>query len=1172
MVLRIFICLILSFFSQSINAINAFWNGSVNDNWFNTANWNGGFIPSINDEVFIQGANAVISINGNARCKRIYNGGSNLNMTIKIGASLLIDAGMSSVDGIYLSDGSVINNGGTITIQNIQTANWLAEAVDNHGEIINSGDFVVKDMIFTGSVAGVKDAILNNPGASFINYKSLKISTIPGIGINNLGEFENKADGIIDLATTISGVRIYNSFNTNNTGAIFTNYGSITSAGRSTTITNWEHGEFNNYGDINIQDYDTTAGLYSISNHEVFNNFSSGEIILSAAKQLGNGTFSQVGAVFTNDGLIQASDQSTGVGNSRFNTFINNGHIIVDNCIIGISAGGNFTNNNNITLTNLERSGLSNTGTFTNNDIIFIEHVDEPIFPAMRNIETFINNSGGSIIIRNSDGSGLDNTRVSNSGPAAQFFNYGSLLIEDTGTYYGLRSLQDSKWTDFGSISINSNSRGIVNTAEMKIKGVLYTPYFYNTGDLEISGGPSFLDVSGDFEANGNSKIKMDASGHTLPGFNYDQIRVQGNLKIGGSLELVTSSGYFPNSISSFDLITHNGDIQGYLDTFFMTPTNSNFSFRYDFDNKIVVDFDECLGNDLTNYYNGVSGNWNDPFAWSLGHVPKACEQVIIAGAINNPKIINVNTSNAKCKSLKLIQAEMVVSAGAVLTIDPLFEHTSQYIGLKGMTLEFSKLENFGTIEISHVTDTKAMELNSASELENYGEINFGRMEGLPITGLLNRGLLINGTSGNISTTIMNPTLSSTAIGFSNFGEIQNDGDMTTNYWFYNTTDSSTYAGNGTVSIDTFINKGIIQPGASAGKMTFNGDLKLDSTGLIIIEIFGNGNPGVIDGYDQININGNLQLGGDIDLTLMNGYKPSVNNRFNIFNYTGQLNEDFINENKSAFINAWDFSTVAPQEINLVSTRNCAFQSVTWTGIVSDKWTDRNNWDKGFIPLGCHDVYISNRPNQAALLSGTSAEIHSLIIEDESLIIQNGASLLVDGLGNGINLVSLENAVLNNFGQLNIQNSDKPISWGIRIDKNSAMANLGMLNISDIMGSNSYGLLNYGAFSSKGIIDVQNVPSGTGLQNALSTATFIMTSTGSIFIEACNLGIINAFEAKFNQYGRVEIQNNITRQALVNSNSTYKIFATGLFTGVSNSGLGILNQNSAILENFGRIE
>jgi hypothetical protein len=140
---------------------------------------------------------------------------------------------------------------------------------------------------------------------------------------------------------------------------------------------------------------------------------------------------------------------------------------------------------------------------------------------------------------------------------------------------------------------------------------------------------------------------------------------------------------------------------------------------------------------------------------------------------------------------------------------------------------------------------------------------------GLPITGLLNRGLLINGTSGNISTTIMNPTLSSTAIGFSNFGEIQNDGDMTTNYWFYNTTDSSTYAGNGTVSIDTFINKGIIQPGASAGKMTFNGDLKLDSTGLIIIEIFGNGNPGAIDGYDQININGNLQLGGDIDLIFL---------------------------------------------------------------------------------------------------------------------------------------------------------------------------------------------------------------------------------------------------------------------------------------------------------------
>jgi hypothetical protein len=77
-------------------------------------------------------------------------------------------------------------------------------------------------------------------------------------------------------------------------------------------------------------------------------------------------------------------------------------------------------------------------------------------------------------------------------------------------------------------------------------------------------------------------------------------------------------------------------------------------------------------------------------------------------------------------------------------------------------------------------------------------------------------------------------------------------------------------------------NSGIINPGTSAGILTINGTYIQDSFGVIHIELGGLA-PGTQ--FDQLKINGNATLDGELRISYINGFIPVAGNSFLIITY-----------------------------------------------------------------------------------------------------------------------------------------------------------------------------------------------------------------------------------------------------------------------------------------------
>ena len=109
--------------------------------------------------------------------------------------------------------------------------------------------------------------------------------------------------------------------------------------------------------------------------------------------------------------------------------------------------------------------------------------------------------------------------------------------------------------------------------------------------------------------------------------------------------------------------------------------------------------------------------------------------------------------------------------------------------------------------------------------------------------------------------------------------------------------------GNGTFTGPIRVNNGgIVGPGHSPGKITINGDYTQGANGTLNIEI-GGATAGT--GYDQLQVSGTAALGGTLNISLINGFRPAVGDVFpfilpsaftgsfstiNTTGFTGQVN------------------------------------------------------------------------------------------------------------------------------------------------------------------------------------------------------------------------------------------------------------------------------------------
>jgi autotransporter-associated beta strand protein len=90
-----------------------------------------------------------------------------------------------------------------------------------------------------------------------------------------------------------------------------------------------------------------------------------------------------------------------------------------------------------------------------------------------------------------------------------------------------------------------------------------------------------------------------------------------------------------------------------------------------------------------------------------------------------------------------------------------------------------------------------------------------------------------------------------------------------------------TVAGSGTVLVNAATNSGTLSPGRSPGTLTFSSNLTLNSASVLNIEL---GGTNAVD-FDHLVANGALNLGGTLNVTLINGYAPGNGDTVDILDW-----------------------------------------------------------------------------------------------------------------------------------------------------------------------------------------------------------------------------------------------------------------------------------------------
>ena len=222
------------------------------------------------------------------------------------------------------------------------------------------------------------------------------------------------------------------------------------------------------------------------------------------------------------------------------------------------------------------------------------------------------------------------------------------------------------------------------------------------------------------------------------------------------------------------------------------------------------------------------------------------------------------NTINGTFQTKRLVTYGTLTNAGTLTNNDTLINRGSLDNSPFGRLNNKGTLDSFDTL-INNGTLTNNGRLSSEGKLTNHG-------------GVSNE---IDGTWNNYGTLNNNGTLT-------NNGTLVHNGTIDTV--------DGTFVNDGTLTADGYIkgsytDHGHTNPGNSAGVMTIDGDY-FKVAGSVEIEL-----GGLLDGggdksatqYDWIDVTGNVELAGTLDVQLIGEFIPQPDDSFNIFRIGGTL-------------------------------------------------------------------------------------------------------------------------------------------------------------------------------------------------------------------------------------------------------------------------------------------
>jgi hypothetical protein len=285
----------------------------------------------------------------------------------------------------------------------------------------------------------------------------------------------------------------------------------------------------------------------------------------------------------------------------------------------------------------------------------------------------------------------------------------------------------------------------------------------------------------------------------------------------------------------------------------------------------------------------------------------------LAGGAFTAPQIVNANKLNllqgtfnltnqpATVGNAGLLGSSLELPAGMTLNVSLGLTNSGLITGDGQVGGTFTndaagelRAEPGRSLTLTGANNTNAGQINLYGGMLDFTQ-NLANNAGAFISGngtLKTAGLTNNGTMnfsglanvvGDVTNSPAAKIISSGGGPTTFFDDVANQGEIRTTAGsftvFYGaTTGAGSYTGAGTVNFE-----GDLKPGNSAAAISFGGDVVFGAESALDIEL---GGIAAGSGYDQLNVAGKLTLGGELDLSLINGFTPAIGQAFDILNWS----------------------------------------------------------------------------------------------------------------------------------------------------------------------------------------------------------------------------------------------------------------------------------------------
>jgi fibronectin-binding autotransporter adhesin len=459
-----------------------------------------------------------------------------------------------------------------------------------------------------------------------------------------------------------------------------------------------------------------------------------------------------------------------------------------------------------------------------------------------------------------------------------------------------------------------------------------------------------------------------------------------------------------------------------------------------------------------------------------------------------------------------------------------------------------SALDNQGTVVVnggSQVNGALLSSTGSVIRMQADATTNFAQMT-VPNTGFVNNGAIeltssvnaiaqllansggtfTNGTSGTITTF-------GGAGGLRFLGAMNNQGTVT------------------------------VRPGAnSSGILHFSGNLT--NSGVVNLEI---GGTTAGDGHGQVTVNGTASLGGTLNVALVNGFVPAVNDVFTIMTCATSCAGGFTTLNLPALGTGLAWSPAVNATTVTLTVVATGGATVSWINPAGGLWSERTNWSTGVVPsstdvvgitlAGTYGVNVDAAPTIAGLILGNAtgnqtfgATSRVVTINGPISVVSGGQLHLTGSTLNGTGSVTNQgNIELINSTVTNIvDNQGVLIAYGSTTSLNNTITNTGTLRVLGHSIAGEANLTVLQGFTNNGMIDLNSV-TGHSAQLTVTNGTLtnaiegvIQSSVGAggqrtIDAQLDNQGILDinlvltlnrSTSAQHRNSGTIEINGNFT--------------------------------------------